>query len=125
MITKSIRKNDQINFKDNGSYVINITYGGKEGLIDKAEATSLSAQSNYNRASKFVNNMKTETINTQGIKVPEAKDIDKIDSDIKLLIAIKYLCDPSTSFRKLEKEFLNIESKARGGGFIAKKLIII
>ena len=69
--------------------------------------------------------MKTETINTQGIKVPEAKDIDKIDSDIKLLIAIKYLCDPSTSFRKLEKEFLNIESKARGGGFIAKKLIII
>lgn len=120
---KLIMYNDQINFKDNGSHVINITYGGKEGLPDKTEATSLSAQSNYNRASKHVNNMETETINAQEIKVPEAKDIDKIDSDTKLLIAIKYLCDPSTSFRKLEKEFLHIESKARGGGFVAKKIV--
>lgn len=39
------------------------------------------------------------------------------------LMAYEYLTDPQTSFRKLERKYLGIDSQTRGGGFIAKKII--
>ena len=38
-------------------------------------------------------------------------------------MVIEYLTNPDTSFRKLEEKYLGIKSKARGGGFVAKKII--
>lgn len=38
-------------------------------------------------------------------------------------MVFEYLRNPDTSFRKLETEFLHIDSQARGGGFIAKEIL--
>lgn len=46
-----------------------------------------------------------------------------IIKDVEIRMAIEYLVNPKTSFRKLEKQFMGIDSPARGGGFIAKKII--
>lgn len=40
-----------------------------------------------------------------------------------LLMALEYLKDPNTSFRKIERNICGIDSQARGGGFVAKKII--
>ena len=40
-----------------------------------------------------------------------------------IAMVIEYLSNPNTSFRKLEVEFLHIDSAARGGGFISKGII--
>ena len=59
-----------------------------------------------------------------------AKSIERIDASrsglpnqLKIEMAAEFLKNPKTSFRKLETQFLGIESKARGGGFIAKSAI--
>ena len=49
--------------------------------------------------------------------------VDIGETDINNLIALKYLTDPDTSFRKLEIDIMKIESPARGGGFKAKKIV--
>lgn len=94
---KLIMYNEPININDNGSYVVNITYGGNQGLYKE---TSISLTPRL-------------TTNNGGT----------IDKSIEWLMVIEYLMDPSTSFRKLEQKILHIESKVRGGGFIAKKII--
>lgn len=38
-------------------------------------------------------------------------------------MALEYLSNPNTSFRKLEKEIMLIDSPARGGGFKSKTII--
>lgn len=45
------------------------------------------------------------------------------NSSNNLLMVLEYLKNPDTSFRKIEKKFLGIDSQVRGGGFIAKKII--
>lgn len=35
----------------------------------------------------------------------------------------EYLTNPKTSFRKLERQFLGVDSPARGGGFAAKNIV--
>lgn len=42
---------------------------------------------------------------------------------MELQIIMEYLVNPKTSFRKLEKQFMNIDSKSNGGGFKAKGII--
>ena len=42
---------------------------------------------------------------------------------VELRMAIEYLNNPKTSFRKLEETYLGIKSEARGGGFKAKDII--
>lgn len=46
-----------------------------------------------------------------------------IQNDLQLRLAEEYLFNPNTSFRKLEKEIMIIDSPVRGGGFKAKKII--
>ena len=38
-------------------------------------------------------------------------------------MAFEYLNNPHTSFRKLEVKFLELDSPARGGGFVSKGII--
>lgn len=47
----------------------------------------------------------------------------QITKDLELRIVTEYLIDPQTSFRKLERQFMGIDSPARGGGFAAKNII--
>lgn len=44
-------------------------------------------------------------------------------TDLELQLAKEFLCNPNTSFRKLEKGIMNIDSPARGGGYKAKTII--
>lgn len=46
-----------------------------------------------------------------------------ITKEVEISMVIEYLVNPKTSFRKLENQFMGINSPARGGGFIAKKII--
>ena len=48
---------------------------------------------------------------------------NNIDFDKVYKMAIEYLRNPNTSFRKLETDILKIESPTRGGGFISKKAL--
>jgi len=43
--------------------------------------------------------------------------------DLELRIVTEYLINPKTSFRKLERQFMGIDSPARGGGYVAKNII--
>lgn len=49
--------------------------------------------------------------------------IENYDDTTKIAMAFEYLRNPNTSFRKLETEFLHIDSPSRGGGFIAKEIL--
>ena len=73
--------------------------------------------------------------NVQNIQAKD-KDIQSEKSDacyknvvaikttgVELQMAIEYLNNPKTSFRKLEEKYLGIKSEARGGGFKAKDII--
>lgn len=44
-------------------------------------------------------------------------------NSVNIEMAIEYLNNPHTSFRKLEVKFLHIDSAARGGGFVSKGII--
>ena len=44
-------------------------------------------------------------------------------SNVNVTMAFEYLSNPHTSFRKLEVQYLGLESPARGGGFISKGII--
>ncbi len=43
--------------------------------------------------------------------------------DLEMQLALEYLINPNTSFRKLERGIMHIDSPARGGGFKAKTII--
>ena len=47
----------------------------------------------------------------------------KVSADIEFKMAVEYLSNPQTSFRKLEVKYLKINSAARGGGFKSKAII--
>ena len=47
----------------------------------------------------------------------------QVTEDLELRIVTEYLINPQTSFRKLERQFMGIDSPARGGGFAAKNII--
>ncbi len=49
--------------------------------------------------------------------------IGNLDEDLRICIVLEYLINPNTSFRQIEREYLNIDSQARGGGFVAKDII--
>ena len=46
-----------------------------------------------------------------------------ITQNLEIRIVAEYLTNPQTSFRKLEHQFMGIDSPDRGGGFIAKKIV--
>lgn len=47
----------------------------------------------------------------------------QVTKEIELRIVTEYLTNPKTSFRKLERQFMGIDSPARGGGFAAKNIV--
>jgi len=52
-----------------------------------------------------------------------APDPIQVTDNLDICIIIEYLTNPKTSFRKLEREFMRIDSPARGGGFVAKSIV--
>lgn len=46
-----------------------------------------------------------------------------VTKELELRIVAEYLANPKTSFRKLERQFMGIDSPARGGGFAAKNIV--
>ena len=46
-----------------------------------------------------------------------------VTKELELCIVAEYLVNPKTSFRKLEREYMGIDSPARGGGFVAKNIV--
>jgi hypothetical protein len=46
-----------------------------------------------------------------------------VDEKVKLEMALEYLSNSNSSFRKLEVMYLGIDSPDRGGGFVAKEII--
>lgn len=65
-------------------------------------------------------NNKKNTTPQQHIRI---EDLTSLSSSNNIEMAKEYLTNPNTSFRKLEKKFLSIDSAARGGGFISKSII--
>ena len=55
--------------------------------------------------------------------VSKINKISNLEEGLRICIVWEYLTNPNTSFRKIEREYLNIESQARGGGFVAKDII--
>lgn len=47
----------------------------------------------------------------------------EITRELELRIVTEYLVNPKTSFRKLERQFMGLDSPARGGGFVAKNVV--
>lgn len=47
----------------------------------------------------------------------------QLSKELELRIVTEYLVNPQTSFRKLERQFMGIDSPARGGGFAAKNIV--
>lgn len=43
--------------------------------------------------------------------------------NVEFRIVMEYLVNPDTSFRKLERQFMGIDSRTRGGGFQAKRIV--
>ena len=81
-----------------------------------------------------LNNIKPpvlKTISTKAIKTGNLQNSNRsvsfnsasITKDVEVSMVREYLVNSKTSFRKLEKQFVGIDSPARGGGFIAKKII--
>ena len=79
----------------NGEAVINIEYGSTVEKVAKPKQTLK--------------------------RVFPARPRQNKSTDVEL--AIEYLKNPNTSFRKLESEMMGIESAARGGGFVSKGII--
>lgn len=67
--------------------------------------------------------LKKKDENTKTTVNNQYKNIDVPNVDVKLKMAFEYLNNPHTSFRKLEVKFLELDSPARGGGFVSKGII--
>lgn len=52
-----------------------------------------------------------------------APDPIQFTDNLEFRVVVEYLTNPKTSFRKLEREFMGIDSPARGGGFVAKSIV--
>ena len=90
--------------------------GLEYGLNISSVSTNKSFGTTVNKATINEDKAKTLTPETHIKKELYSKDFQKA-------MVIEYLTNPDSSFRKLEKTFLKIDSKSRGGGFIAKKII--
>ncbi len=79
-------------------------------------------KANSGTLDKNVKNKTTRDSVLQHHSSPKLNSVNNKDiTDIKM--ALEYLINPNTSFRQLEKQFLNIDSPVRGGGFIAKRIL--
>ena len=85
--------------KEDGNTVLDITYSPR----------------NLSSHAKILPHPKTEK--------KKVGDESSLPSDLVLIMAKEYLCNPNTAFRTLEKNFMHIDSPQRGGGFKAKKII--
>jgi len=95
---------DDISFrKSDGSKVINIEYG--RGI----QKSTVTRQKSASQASEKIKHSKSSSIRLSGSS--------------SLELAIEYLTNPKTSFRKLESGMMGIASAARGGGFISKGIL--
>lgn len=68
-------------------------------------------------------NQKARNVINTGDKPQKHENNLQQFSNKGLLMALEYLKNPSTSFRKIERDICGIDSKARGGGFVSKKII--
>ena len=88
-----------------GSEVINLTYGMDIEQVSTKPAVS---------SEKSTVKVERKKVDNAVVKRTPYKDAD---------ILIEFLTNPKTSFRKLERDFLYIDSQARGGGFVAKGIV--
>lgn len=94
----------------NGQHVINLKYGHNlksSQAVSSAQPTGASTHSAPHQSSIALQ------------PVHSASTPKKLE----IQIVKEYLSNPATSFRKLERQFLGIDSQARGGGFIAKTIV--
>lgn len=68
-------------------------------------------------------NIKWGEQNQKTVEPQNYKNDLQLFSNEEIWMAFEYLNNPSTSFRKIEKLICGIDSPARGGGFVAKKVI--
>ena len=100
--------------REDGSTVLNAVYSS-EDLIPLINAISSEGQNTIIQPQTVKKN-KIQNINTSPV-------IKKTCDSLELELAKEYLFNPNTSFRKLEKEIMGIDSPVRGGGFKAKTII--
>ena len=92
--------------QEDGSTILNIEYSPDDlGLVTKKTSET-------KKVSESIQSEKSINTNTR---------LDVNDEDLQM--AWEYLTNPNTSFRKIEKEILKIDSPARGGGFKSKTII--
>ena len=100
--------------RENGTTVLNVIYSSDD-LIPLINAISSEEQNNIVQA---------KTVKKENVQKNNTPYIKKMDCDnLEIELAKEYLFNPNTSFRKLEKEIMGIDSPARGGGFKAKTII--
>lgn len=69
------------------------------------------------------NNIKDEDIQSDKSAACHDNIVAIKPTSVEIQMAIEYLNNPQTSFRKLEEKYLHIKSATRGGGFKAKAII--
>ena len=71
--------------------------------------------------------LKGKEIVDKAVLLPQQKQLTEkpalMTKNLELRIVKEYLLNPDTSFRKLERQFMGIDSQAKGGGFIAKRIV--
>ena len=100
--------------REDGSTVLDVIYSS-EDLNSLINAIS-SKEHNTIIQPQIIKKDKKQDINTSSV-IKKSCDI------LELELAKEYLFNPNTSFRKLEKEIMGIDSPNRGGGFKAKTII--
>lgn len=94
----------------NDQHIIDLKYGPNLKPVQSASSLSIKGASNHFTP-------RQATIASQ--PAPSTS----IPKSLEIQIVKEYLSNPATSFRKLERQFLGIDSQARGGGFIAKAIV--
>lgn len=92
-------------------------------MVDKKYANTLFDTYKNEIEISYGENVKTQSKQNpiKNITQPDISCNNLTNPEISLIW--EFLNNPYTSFRKLESQFLNIDSAVRGGGFIAKKIV--
>ena len=101
---------------------INVDTESEEYLIKELERLKKRLSFIKNEAVPNEQDTTMEALKNASISTHFEIDVKK-STDVEIDMAVEYLSNPQTSFRKLEVKYLKIESAARGGGFKSKAII--
>ena len=101
---------------------INADTESEEYLIKELERLKKRLSFIKNKAAPNEQETTMEALKNTSISTHFEIDVKK-STDVEIGMAVEYLSNPQTSFRKLEVKYLKIESAARGGGFKSKAII--